>query len=47
MAIVRNRWVFGRPLVSTLAFAVSIGLMAPSETATTSDDVDCSFLNKA
>jgi hypothetical protein len=32
MGIVRNRWVFGRALVSTLAFAVSVGLLALWET---------------
>jgi len=32
MAILRNRRVFGRALVSTLAFAVSIGLLALWET---------------
>jgi carbonic anhydrase len=32
MGIVRNRWVFGRALVSTLAFAVFIGLLALWET---------------
>jgi hypothetical protein len=32
MGILRNRRVFGRALVSTLAFAVSVGLLALWET---------------